>query len=106
MSDKTECTDDTPGWDAISAALRPIFGDCEPYHVGTVVPYAFGGPDPIHGISAYEVAEPIPHWHFVTYGFSELSAKESLPSWTSSNESRSSNAGSMPAAPVCLRPCR
>jgi hypothetical protein len=42
-----------------------------------VVPYALGGPDPIHGISAYHNAKPTPHWHFVTYGFSELWAKES-----------------------------
>lgn len=65
------------GWDAIDAVLQPIYGNREPYHVGTVVPYALGGPDPIHGISAYKNAEPVPHWHFVTYGFSELWAKDS-----------------------------
>jgi hypothetical protein len=74
MADKT---DDAPGWDAIDAALRPVYGDREPYHVGTVIPYALGGPDPIHGISAYQNGEPVPHWHFITYGFSELWAKES-----------------------------
>jgi hypothetical protein len=45
--------------------------------MGTVTSYALGGPDPIHGISAYKVAAPGPHWHFVTYGFSELWEKES-----------------------------
>jgi hypothetical protein len=73
MADKPE----SPGWDAIDAALRPIYGGREPYHVGTVVPYFLGGPDPIHGISAYKNVEPTSHWHFVTYGFSELWAKES-----------------------------
>jgi suppressor of fused-like protein len=73
----SEETDDSPGWDAIDAALRPIYGDREPYHVGTVIPYALGGPDPIHGISAYKNIAPSPHWHFVTYGFSELWVKES-----------------------------
>jgi hypothetical protein len=68
---------DAPGWDAIDDALRPTYGDREPYHVGTMVPYALGGPDPIHGISAYKNDKPTPHWHFVTYGFSELWAKES-----------------------------
>jgi hypothetical protein len=77
MADNTDETDDAPGWDAIDAALRPLYGDREPYHVGTIVPYALGGPDPIHGISAYKNTEPGPHWHFVTYGFSELWAKES-----------------------------
>lgn len=77
MAGETNNTDDAPGWDAIAAALRPIYRDREPYHVGTVIPYALGGPDPIHGISAYKNLEPAPHWHFVTYGFSELWAKES-----------------------------
>lgn len=69
--------DDSPGWTAIDLALRSVYGDREPMHFGTVVPYALGGPDPIHGISAYKNDTPRPHWHFVTYGFSELWAKES-----------------------------
>jgi hypothetical protein len=77
MADETDKNDEAPGWDAIDAALRPIYGDREPYHVGTIIPHALGGPDPIHGISAYLNAKPRPHWHFVTYGFSELWAKES-----------------------------
>jgi hypothetical protein len=74
MSDES---DDALGWDAIDAALRPIYGGREPYHVGTCIPYALGGPDPIHGISAYKNTDPVPHWHFITYGISELWAKES-----------------------------
>ena len=31
----------------------------------------------LSGISAYKNVDPCPHWHFVTYGFSELWAKES-----------------------------
>src|SRR5277367_4602912 len=77
MSDSTESAGESPGWAAIDAALWPIYGELEPYHVGTVIPYALGGPDPIHGISAYKNAGSSPHWHFVTYGFSELWAKES-----------------------------
>jgi suppressor of fused-like protein len=77
MADETDKTDNAPGWDAIDAALRPIYGDQEPHHVGTILPYALGGPDPIHGISVYKNAAPVPHWHFITYGFSELWAKES-----------------------------
>ena len=30
----------------------------------------------IYGISIYRAEDP-PHWHFVTYGFSELYSKES-----------------------------
>ncbi|GAA2129823.1 suppressor of fused domain protein [Actinomadura napierensis] len=69
--------DDTPGWDAIDAALRPLYGDVPPYHLGTVVKWALGGPDPLDGISVYARTEPVPHWHFVSYGMSELYAKES-----------------------------
>lgn len=60
------------GWAAISEALRKIYGDVEPLHYGTIVSYRLGGPDPLDGISIYRSEEPVPHWHFVTYGFSDL----------------------------------
>ncbi|WP_438498073.1 suppressor of fused domain protein [Paenibacillus sp. IHBB 3054] len=65
------------GWDAIDASLQNIYGDQEPKHYGTIIPYMLGGPDPLNGISVYEVKKPVAHWHFVTYGFSELYDKES-----------------------------
>jgi suppressor of fused len=68
--------DRAPGWDAIDAALSPLYGDVEPLHYGTVIPYALGGSDPIHGISVYRRETPVPHWHFVTYGFTDLFDKE------------------------------
>jgi len=67
---------DAPGWQAIDRALAPIYGDTEPLHYGTVLPYMLGGNDPLHGISAYPRTEPVPHWHFVTYGFTDLFRKE------------------------------
>lgn len=67
---------ETSGWDAIAATLRRAYGDREPLHLGTLLPYALGGRDPIHGISVYSNVTPTPHWHFVTYGFSELWGKE------------------------------
>jgi hypothetical protein len=72
--------DDEPravGWDAIDAALKPVYGDCEPKHYGTILPWMLGGNDPLQGISAYKNLEPLPHFHYVTYGFSELYEKES-----------------------------
>jgi hypothetical protein len=65
-----------PGWDAINAALEPIYGDVEPLHWGTVVRWRMGGPDPLDGTSAYRADGPPPHWHFVSYGLSELYRKE------------------------------
>ncbi|USB32980.1 suppressor of fused domain protein [Paenibacillus sp. YPG26] len=66
-----------PGWDAIDAQMERIYGDQEPKHYGTLIPYMLGGQDPLNGISAYVQNEPVSHWHFVTYGFSELYEKES-----------------------------
>lgn len=69
--------DGAPGWDAINQALNRIYPRQEPKHYGTLIGYEFGGKDPLRGISAYKRITPVPHWHFVTYGFSELFAKES-----------------------------
>ncbi|GAA0133926.1 hypothetical protein YSY43_07660 [Paenibacillus sp. YSY-4.3] len=65
------------GWDAIDQALSKIYGEQEPKHYGTLISYALGGQDPLDGISAYKSETPVRHWHFVTYGFSELYEKES-----------------------------
>ena len=64
------------GWDAVDQALTQVYGEQEPKHYGTMIPYSLGGQDPLDGISAYKSETPIPHWHFVTYGFSELYEKE------------------------------
>src|SRR5262245_16129374 len=65
-----------PGWDAIEAAFRPIYGDQEPKHYGTIIRASLGGPDPLDGISAYKRDDGSPHWHFVSLGLTELYSKE------------------------------
>lgn len=67
----------TIGWDAINAALEPLYAEQEPRHVAPVIPAILGGQDPLDGISAWKRLHPIPHWHFVSYGLSELYDKES-----------------------------
>lgn len=67
----------SPGWDAISARLDQLYPGQEPKHFGTLISHMLGGPDPLDGISAWRRTDPVPHWHFVTYGLSELYAKES-----------------------------
>lgn len=69
--------DESLGWDAIDDALRPLYADTKPYHLGTVLKWSLGGPDPLDGISIYARTKPVPHWHFVSYGMSELYTKES-----------------------------
>lgn len=66
-----------PGWDAIDHALAGLYPQQQPRHYGTLISYRLGGNDPLQGISAYWREQPLPHWHFVTYGLSELYAKES-----------------------------
>lgn len=65
------------GWDAITQALEQLYDTQEPKHYGPMISYMLGGNDPLDGISVYIAEEPIEHWHFVTYGFSELYEKES-----------------------------
>ncbi|MEU7868253.1 suppressor of fused domain protein [Dactylosporangium sp. NPDC049140] len=70
-------TSETPGWDAIDAALERLYPGVEPRHLGTLLKWALGGPDPLDGISFYPRLDPVPHWHAVTYGMSELYGKQS-----------------------------
>lgn len=67
----------TAGWDAINAALRALYPGQEPRHYGTPVSHTLGGDAPLDGISVYWNESPRPHWHYVTYGFSELYGKQS-----------------------------
>ena len=65
--------DAAPGWDSIDAALKPIYGDKEPRHYGTVIKHMLGGPDPIDGISSYFTENGgIKHEHVISYGFTSL----------------------------------
>jgi hypothetical protein len=70
------------GWEAIEAKLSAVHVAQQPKHWGTVMRYAEGGPDPLDGISAYKAEDP-PHWHYVTFGFSELYEKTSKDKKTS-----------------------
>jgi suppressor of fused len=65
------------GWDAIEGEMSRLYGGQEPKHYAAMLPYMLGGKDPLNGISAYKAEHPYPHWHFVTFGFSELYEKES-----------------------------
>lgn len=67
----------TPGWDALNAALGALYPGQAPKHFGTAVSHTLGGQDPLDGISVYWATSPRPHWHYVTYGFSELYDKQS-----------------------------
>lgn len=84
------------GWRAIDVSLANMYPGASAVHFATPVPYALGGSDPLNAVSAYDVsmesdqatvsigptrtsssskAPSEHHWHFVTYGFSELFEK-------------------------------
>jgi len=69
VSDTEETVDElpSPGWQAIDDALVRLYGDQEPRHVGYQPPAALS--HNLQGCSAYRAAD---HWHFVSYGLSEL----------------------------------
>lgn len=69
-------SENNAGWDAIDQAMEKIYGNQEPKHFGTLISYQLGGNDPLEGISVYDAKKPVEHWHYVTYGFSELFEKE------------------------------
>lgn len=59
-----EFDDAAPGWDAIDAHLARLYRGAEPQHLG----YEDVSGN-LLGCSAYEANQ---HWHYVTYGLSEL----------------------------------
>ncbi len=63
----------TAGWDAITATIEAVHSGRREHHMGTIVKYALGGNEPLDGISIM-VADD--HWHYISYGLSELYAKE------------------------------
>ena len=64
--------DAAEGWDAMDAALENLYGDQQAAHYGTLIKFRLGGDDPLDGISVYRSEHGQPHWHYVTYGFSDL----------------------------------
>lgn len=69
---------DNAGWNAVESAFEKVYGDQTPKHWGSAGDWRFGGDVPLRGISAYwNDAAPKPHWHFVTFGLTELFGKMS-----------------------------
>lgn len=58
---------EAPGWDAIDAVFDELYAGVEPVHVGYVPGLSFGSG--LQGCSAYRAED---HWHYVTYGLTEL----------------------------------
>ena len=75
MNDETELNQ--AGFDAITDTMHRLYLDQEGLYYGTIIPYALGGNDPLDGVEVWKSEKGVPHWHYVTYGFTELYEKES-----------------------------
>ena len=71
MSEKTE------GFDAIAEIMKQQYPEQNGLYYGTMLPYMLGGKDPLDGVEIWKSEDGMPHWHYVTYGFTELYDKES-----------------------------
>jgi suppressor of fused-like protein len=69
-----EIIPESPGWDFIDEVLKKNYKNTEPLHFGNISPFT---ERKLKGISVYDVKGKNPHWHFVTYGLTELYEKES-----------------------------
>ncbi|MCI8360822.1 MAG: suppressor of fused domain protein [Clostridiales bacterium] len=75
MCDETELKQE--GFDAIAHAVRRLYPNQDGRYYGTLLPYSLGGGDPLDGVEVWESERGLPHWHYITYGFTELYEKES-----------------------------
>ena len=66
-----------PGRDAIAATLDALYKGRQPRTFDNPNPRRRGGDDPLDAISVWQRADPTPHWHYVSYGLSDLYAKTS-----------------------------
>ncbi|PAM94824.1 riboflavin biosynthesis protein [Flavobacterium sp. IR1] len=64
--------DDAVGWLSIDKEFDRLYPNQEPKHFAPPIHYMLGGSDPLDGISIYESTKQTNHFHYVTYGFSEL----------------------------------
>lgn len=67
---------DAPGWAAIDAALERLYPRQVPHQFASKTAYEVDSASPLPAIAVYEGVRPA-HWHYVTYGLSELFEKSS-----------------------------
>jgi hypothetical protein len=61
-----------PGFKAIKKTLVDFYGTKEEEFF-----FAEGNEDPLEGVSVYRSTAETPHWHYISFGFSDLEEKES-----------------------------
>lgn len=61
----------------LDAALANIYDESEPTLLDLATEDKEAGAVPLIEVRVHAPEEPVPHWHYVTYGFTELDEKES-----------------------------
>ncbi|MDP5201691.1 suppressor of fused domain protein [Flavobacterium sp. DG2-3] len=64
--------EDAVGWLEIDKEFDRLYPGQEPKHFAPAISYMLGGDNPLDGVSYYESKKQEDHYHFITYGFSEL----------------------------------
>jgi hypothetical protein len=75
---KTFAKEDWPGLLAIQKKETELYGDQKPIHWATVVPYEFGGEDPLWAVDCFSNNSQQKHYHYISLGFTNLYYDESL----------------------------
>lgn len=73
------------GADYIVDKMHKLYPDQEGLFWGTILPYSLGGNEPLDGVEVYKSEKGLPHWHYVTYGFSEQGVYEDNEAEDNSN---------------------
>jgi hypothetical protein len=67
---------DAPGWAAIDRALAMVYPGVVPHQFASKTAYDLDSPSPLPAVSVHEGTNP-DHWHYVSYGLTELFEKTS-----------------------------
>lgn len=65
------------GFEAIYGRIHSLYPEQEGMYYRSMLPSFLEGESPLEGVEVWKCEEGCPHWHYVTYGFSELFEKES-----------------------------
>ncbi len=76
MSGTGEYPVDAPGWAAIDQALAGVYAHQTPHQFASHTAYDLDSNRPLPAVGVYEARDPN-HWHYVSYGLTELFEKSS-----------------------------
>lgn len=67
---------DITGFDQLSQAVKQLYPNQDGIYYRSIIPAQMGGDSPLEGVEVWESNHQIPHWHYITYGYTELYEKQ------------------------------